>query len=103
MRNETTNDPPQWALDRAKELIGSDYVADIINTFATYIAQHEPAPVDPLLQLAREMEVGNYSQGTYTEKVLSGECDDNESVRYKMRFLRQAYELGQKDAKDAAY
>lgn len=58
--------PPDWAIERARELIGMQFVDDLDRikdcpnehpsslAFARYIAQHEDPPIDPLVEALRE-------------------------------------------------
>ncbi|HET8729512.1 MAG TPA: hypothetical protein VFM34_00165 [Moraxellaceae bacterium] len=82
--------PPQWAIDRAYELVGEGYA---YTAFARYIAEHEQPPVDPDLLTAREIcarvadeigregDAGNYRDGIY---------DFDEELKFALSKLREA-------------
>lgn len=73
--------PPYWAYVRVREILGwhimSDYVrkaeySPVEDAFATYIAQHEEAPVDHLYEaLKAVVELGRYDTREQTELLRS--------------------------------
>lgn len=65
------DDIPQWAIERLTNLCGQEdweKVPVLFTAFARYIAEHEQAPVDPLVPEAERMvaqhwkgEIGNFA------------------------------------------
>lgn len=55
IRNVATQDIPEWAVDRACDLLLAEGIGarsnEIVNAFARYIAYHEEAPKDPAEEL----------------------------------------------------
>lgn len=88
--------PPKWALERVFELYRSTPLS-MENTFARYIAEHEEAPVDPLLIEAREIVAKGWGEGAGA--VLADECrqglqDNDSEVRMALAGLRRGIEIG---------
>lgn len=108
-----TDEIPQWALERAAELANKEagvtggftaaYMteADLGRTFASYIAQHEEPPVDPLLIEAREIVARHEDSLGFDEDAKStraGDVDSCESVQFTLTGLRRGIELGKAGA-----
>lgn len=107
-----TDEIPQWALERAAELANKEagvagftaaYMteADLGRAFASYIAQHEEPPVDPLLIEAREIVARHEDSLGFDEDAKStraGDVDSCESVQFTLTGLRRGIELGKAGA-----
>lgn len=96
--------PPEWAIERAVKLLNSGRTdgekswvnSEVTDTatgvlqFASYIAEHEEAPVDPLLIEARAVcdavDGGGYEDGTY---------DDGKLIAVALASLRRGIEIGE--------
>lgn len=101
--------PPDWAFDRVKQILDSEYGAGWYmrampsggaKAFARYIAEHEEAPVDPLLIEAREIVASWYEahpdkvyNSNTPEKIRSGEYDDRPETEQALAALRRGIEL----------
>ena len=92
--------PPDWALEKAKNLRASEIlIADkrngfelMYHAFARYIAEHEEAPVDPLLIEAREIA---QSLNLHMPMAFaSGDYDKCGEMLAAMKALRRGIELG---------
>ena len=107
-----TDEIPQWALERATELVNKEkgdayftatYVAISYTgqALARYIAQHEEKPIDPLLIEAREI-VAEYfaTDGSpiTAAKYSSGAWDSLPAVLVTVEALRRGIELGKAGA-----
>ena len=62
-----SEDIPQWAKDRARELVPIEprlmiTMADVADAFARYIAAHEQPPVDPDVLEARQLIADVYGR-----------------------------------------
>lgn len=108
---DTNNLPPEWAIQRALEILYADYQASALPTVdnvatypsmyaapikvARYIAEHEEEPVDPLLLKAREIVVEFYSTNHPNSRladVREGTRDDCKAVQLALHTLRAAAE-----------
>jgi len=103
MTTETT--PPEWAIEEACRRSNLSYISyksypgAALNAFARYIAQHEPAPVDPLREEAREIvarwygDEGHPVMARYTR---DGDHDNSGLVLCTLSGLRRGKELAEK-------
>ena len=53
--SEALDEIPLWAHEKAEILANEERLGDYERAFARYIAAHEPAPVDPLRELFKEV------------------------------------------------
>lgn len=104
--------PPEWAIERAIEILYEDYriaapptvtdvttypkvYASVLNV-AQYVTQHEQEPVDPLLAKAREIVVEFYGADhpdwPRLNEVREGTRDDCKAVQLVLHALRVATE-----------
>ena len=103
-----SEDIPHWAKVRAYNLAYGDQerfdtpsawmVTRTARAFARYIAQHEPEPVDPDLELAREAVAAEWSaQGCDSEAAatLQGQYDGGVAVKSVARAIKLLRERGQ--------
>lgn len=104
--------PPQWAMDRARELVRAEYPAQegsvfsedaishpsnnrAIKALARIVATHEKPPVDPDLEIAREamaLTFEGHSNPGSAAKARAGEYDDTAgvtSIRHALRIARE--------------
>jgi hypothetical protein len=106
--------PPQWAMDRARELVRAQcqaqgvsvaFAADIfhperhpaVKVLAGIIATHEKPPVDPDLEIAREalaLTCEGHSNPGSAAMARAGEYDDTAGVTAARHALRLARERG---------
>lgn len=93
-----TDTPSEYHMKRAREefnRLGSTYDLHSVTAFAKYIAKHEPEPVDPDLELAREI-CGNAAveRGVLTDAILyrSGDCDDSHPIQSALAALKKGRE-----------
>ena len=107
--NAPEADIPHWAKVRACELTNAEgsvvcwhpkevSLHPTLRALARLIAQHEPEPVDPDLELAREAVAAEWSaQGDEdaVSKVLQGMCDGNITVCIALRAIKLVRERGQ--------
>jgi hypothetical protein len=107
-----SGDIPQWAVTRARELASqrghTDVPCGAIDAFAAFISEHEEAPVDPVLVVAREMFAADHRSGAVDlvwtgvlckhggahGAILKGEFDHRREVQNYLRALRRGIELG---------
>lgn len=108
-----TDEIPQWAVKEAlkrSNLFNSPCLvaknkdmawSKAVNAFASYIAQHEEPPVDPLLIEAREI-VAKYFDERGNSRVAktcrSGDCDTTGTLQMTIEGLRRGIELGKAGA-----
>ncbi|UXO93964.1 hypothetical protein Pan3_42 [Pseudanabaena phage Pan3] len=110
-----SNDIPHWAKVRACELVNAELknpgfweVEDVddralsassyLRALARYIAQHEPEPVDPDLELAREAVAAVWTaQGCDmgAAEVLQGKYDDKLDMKSAFRAIKLVRERGE--------
>ncbi|WP_324695442.1 hypothetical protein [Novosphingobium sp. RL4] len=101
--------PPEWAIERAielgdnppspnvKQVVESPHAYHGYIAFARYIAEHEEAPVDPLLIEARALVAARYNDSFGAEHkaaTLAGEDDSSEPIRNCLIALRRGIEIG---------
>lgn len=108
--------PPDWAIEEAikRSGIGELYnTADVkelregttamsITLAARLIAQHEEPPVDPLVQIVREIGADiAFELGLpgISEEWRKGKNDAKPTFRYYMRFLERGIEIGKEQAR----
>lgn len=108
--------PPEWAIERAhaalmkyeddalqsivslREAKQSIRVYPGIRVLAEYIAEHEEAPVDPLLIEARRLVSETVRKGASQEYffyLFDGHYDDSEEVQSFLTALKRGIELAQ--------
>lgn len=97
IRNVATQDIPEWAMERARELTESECASfpRLFRAFARYIADHEKAPADPDLLEARqiEYEICKAQDMFDPEQALRGEWDDKEGLQGVLRAIKRGREL----------
>lgn len=94
MKNDmTTEIPPEWAYNRARELIRG---VDAYDAFARYIAEHEPEPEDPLMEEAREIAAKWHDAigSEMTFLIREGSRDSNYVVQAAFAALKRGIEIG---------
>lgn len=102
----------QWAYDRVRELVDAQtkegwhdlhMPSGAAHAFARYIAEHEEAPVDPVIAAAREMfiedrpsiafEGMHYKHGAGDRLIRAGNFDNHFQVLRYIQVLRRGMEL----------
>lgn len=98
--------PPYWAYVRSCELSGRSgieerlYDTDCAFTeqtlaFARYIAEHEEAPVDPIVLEARNLVECTVHWSPQTDRDLqSGKNDDSTEMKIAIAAIRRGIEIG---------
>lgn len=81
---DTSDTPPQWAVDRAYELVGEGYA---YTAFARYIAEHEQPPVDPDLLTAREICARVADQIAFNDECSTEYCEGKYDTAPEMQFV----------------
>lgn len=105
---EATDEIPHWAKVRAYNLAYGDQewfdtlstwmISRTARAFARYIAQHEPEPVDPDLELAREAAATASEEKGWPDvaaETRRGERDDTISVESALRAIKLVRERGE--------
>lgn len=101
--------PPDWALDRAKILVGEESfktegarIKISFHAFARYIASKEEAPVEPLVLEAREIAAQYFEEqgaDSVAEEHREGLYDKNdEAQELALRALRRGIEIGKEQS-----
>lgn len=89
--------PPAWAVERAKQLHRDEggAVVPMVRAFARYIAEHEEAPVDPVVLEARNLasDLGWY-QANSLGQLHSGAFDNTTTQQGLIAAIRRGIELG---------
>ncbi len=99
-------DIPQWAIERAKALRDEGFSRgdkNITLTFASYIAENERPPLDPLLIEARVVVAEHYQSQdcpAYARDCLNGTTDNGDLVPIALAALRRGIELSSKGDTD---
>jgi hypothetical protein len=93
----TTNWTSERILAEMERPRGSYGFAALVLAYAKLIAEHEEAPVDPLLIEARKLVAARYTghdKDLFAEMTLSGEDDETDAVQNALAALRRGVELG---------
>lgn len=99
-----TEEIPQWAKERACELVNAECGKDdfwepddaddiaTVRSLARYIAKHEQLSVDPDLVKAREIcarVVREHEREGFESKYLAGDYDDDPEVQFALAALKE--------------
>lgn len=92
--------PAEWAIERAGKLFDEGYDEHLTSTqsFARYIEQHEEAPVDPDLEIAREAAANSREAAgafsDYVEYMRLGHYDTDSEVQSALAAIKLARKRG---------
>ncbi len=99
-----SEETPQWAKERACELINNEHpgwkytpnevsISPALRAFARYIAAHEEEPVDPDLIEAREICALTTISNCNAEAYRSGEIDHATIIQTALAAIKRGREL----------
>ena len=96
------DNPPEWALKKAVELINAGITPFIsschtaAHNVARYIAEHEEAPVDPDLIEARNILAKDSSDASWAAHVRKGGMDGECEMSRTLKAIKRGRELERK-------
>lgn len=96
-----TDLPPYWAIEKARQKQESEVLmkdppcGPLLRAFARYIAEHEEAPVDPLVLEARTLVECTIHWSPQTDRNLqAGKNDASNEMKVALAALRRGIEIG---------